>query len=166
MTTQVASSPFPVSKNVTRMKPSSTLAAMQAADALRSAGVNVVDFGAGEPDFSTPAFVMSAAHRALDAGATRYTQVEGILALREVIAERASALHGGEPITADQIVVAAGTKRFWRQCRSHPRLYRGVGRSSRQPRLGPSAQFGDLLATWPATALASPPPGAMPGSTA
>ena len=43
----------------------------------------VIDLGAGEPDFPTPAFVMDAAQRALDAGATRYTQVEGILPLRE-----------------------------------------------------------------------------------
>ena len=70
----------------------------------------MIDLGAGEPDFPTPAFVMTAAHAALDAGATRYTQVEGILPLREIIAERASALHGGEPITADQVVVTAGTK--------------------------------------------------------
>jgi len=53
---------------------------------------------------------MSAAQRALEGGATRYTQVEGILPLREIIAERATALHGGPPITADQIVVTAGTK--------------------------------------------------------
>jgi aspartate aminotransferase len=98
------------STNIAELRESATIAASARAKALRAAGRPVIDLGAGEPDFSTPAFVMSAAHRALDAGATRYTQVEGILPLREVIAERASALHGGEPITADQIVVAAGTK--------------------------------------------------------
>src|SRR5258705_7811994 len=46
--------PFPVSANVSRMQPSSTLAAMQAAEALRAAGADVVDFGNGEHDFDTP----------------------------------------------------------------------------------------------------------------
>jgi aspartate aminotransferase len=86
------------------------MAASARAKALRAAGRPVIDLGAGEPDFPTPPFVMAAAQRALDAGATRYTQVEGILPLREVIAERASALHGGPPIAPDQIVVSAGTK--------------------------------------------------------
>jgi len=98
------------STNIAELRESATIAASARAKALRAAGRPVIDLGAGEPDFPTPAFVMSAAHRALDAGATRYTQVEGILPLREVIAERASELHAGEAITADQIVVSAGTK--------------------------------------------------------
>src|SRR5438552_2286248 len=51
MKTFPMTSPFPVSENVSRMQPSSTLAAMQAAQALRAAGAYVVDFGAGDPDF-------------------------------------------------------------------------------------------------------------------
>jgi aspartate aminotransferase len=98
------------STNIAELRESATIAASARAKALRAAGRPVIDLGAGEPDFPTPAFVMEAAHRALDGGATRYTQVEGILPLRETIAERASGLHGGEPITADQIVVTAGTK--------------------------------------------------------
>ena len=98
------------STNIAELRESATIAASARAKALRAAGRPVIDLGAGEPDFPTPAFVMSAAHRALDAGATRYTQVEGILPLREAIAERASELHAGEAITADQIVVSAGTK--------------------------------------------------------
>jgi aspartate aminotransferase len=101
---------FAPSTNISELRESATIAASARAKALRAAGRPVIDLGAGEPDFPTPAFVMTAAHAALDAGATRYTQVEGILPLREIIAERASALHGGDPITADQIVVAAGTK--------------------------------------------------------
>jgi len=65
MMTQTASSLFTVSKNVSRMKPSSTLAAMQAAEALRATGANVVDFGAGEPDFDTPENIKRAAAEAL-----------------------------------------------------------------------------------------------------
>jgi aspartate aminotransferase len=98
------------SANIAQLRESATIAASTRAKALRAAGRPVIDLGAGEPDFPTPAFVMSAAGRALDEGATRYTQVEGILPLREVIASRASAMRGGEPITPDQIVVTAGTK--------------------------------------------------------
>ena len=47
-------SKFPVSARVAEMKASSTLAAMQAADAMRAEGIDVVDLGAGEPDFDTP----------------------------------------------------------------------------------------------------------------
>jgi aspartate aminotransferase len=101
---------FAPSTNIAELRESATIAASTRAKALRAAGRPVIDLGAGEPDFPTPAFVMSAAHAALDAGATRYTQVEGILPLRQIIAERASALHDGDPITADQIVVTAGTK--------------------------------------------------------
>ena len=71
--TQAASSIFPISENVARMKPSSTLAAMQAAEAMRAAGLNVVDFGAGEPDFDTPENIKDAAAEAMRAGKTKYT---------------------------------------------------------------------------------------------
>lgn len=79
---------------------------------MRAAGRPVIDLGAGEPDFPTPRYVIDAAHSALDAGATRYTQVEGIAPLREVIAARASMLWRGtsSPIGPDEVVVTAGTK--------------------------------------------------------
>ena len=97
------------SANIADLRESATIAVSARAKALRAAGRPVIDLGAGEPDFPTPAFVMAAARRALDAGATRYTQVEGILPLRQAIADRASVLHGRE-ITADDVVVTAGTK--------------------------------------------------------
>ena len=50
---------FHVAKNVARMQPSSTLAAMQAALRLRSEGHDVVDFGPGEPDFLEPPFLLA-----------------------------------------------------------------------------------------------------------
>ncbi len=63
MKTWPAMSPFPVSENVARMQSSATMAAMQAAEALRAAGANVCDFGAGEPDFDTPDNIKQAAER-------------------------------------------------------------------------------------------------------
>ena len=101
---------FVPSANIAHLRESATIAASARAKALRAAGRAVIDLGAGEPDFPTPAFVMDAARRALDAGATRYTQVEGILPLREAIAERATAVRGAEPVAPDEIVVTAGTK--------------------------------------------------------
>jgi len=78
MKTFRAMSPFPVSENVARMQSSATMAAMQAAEALRAAGANVCDFGAGEPDFDTPDNIKQAAERAMRAGRTKYTANAGI----------------------------------------------------------------------------------------
>jgi len=97
------------SANVAELRESATIAVSTRAKALRAAGRSVIDLGAGEPDFPTPACVMDAAHRALDAGCTRYTQVEGIAPLREKIAERASMLRGTTVDPAD-VVVSTGTK--------------------------------------------------------
>src|SRR6266576_668779 len=83
--TQPASSAFSVSENVSQMKPSSTLAAMQAAEALRATGANVVDFGAGEPDFDTPENIKHAATEAMRAGKTKYTPTAGIRELQQAI---------------------------------------------------------------------------------
>ena len=84
MTKPVASA-FPVSDNVARMKASSTLAAMQTAEAMRAAGVDVVDLGAGEPDFDTPQNIKDAAVEAMRAGKTKYTPTAGTLDLQTAI---------------------------------------------------------------------------------
>src|SRR5258708_5955667 len=75
--TKPTAAPFPVSDNVDQMKASSTLAAMQAAEAMRAAGVDVVDLGAGEPDFDTPQNIKDAATAAMRAGKTKYTPTAG-----------------------------------------------------------------------------------------
>jgi aspartate aminotransferase len=85
MTTKPAGYQFQVSDNVAKMQPSSTLAAMQAADALRAAGVNVVDFGAGEPDFDTPENIKRAAAEAMRAGKTKYTPTGGTRDIQKAI---------------------------------------------------------------------------------
>src|SRR5262249_44904960 len=78
-------SDFRVSDNVSRMKASSTIAAMQAADAMRAAGVDVVDLGAGEPDFDTPQNIKDAAAAAMRAGKTKYTPAAGTRDLQQAI---------------------------------------------------------------------------------
>ena len=98
------------SANIAGLKESATIAVSARAKALRAAGFPIIDLGAGEPDFPTPQFVVDEAHRALDAGATRYTQVEGILPLREAVAARANGLRGSTEIAASNVVVTTGTK--------------------------------------------------------
>jgi aspartate aminotransferase len=100
---------FSASANIAELKESPTIAVSAKAKAMRAAGLAVIDLGAGEPDQATPEYVMEGAHRALTAGATRYTAVEGIAPLRERIAARASELHA-KPVIASQIVVSGGTK--------------------------------------------------------
>src|SRR4029453_12236184 len=85
MTTKNATAPFQASNNVAKMQASSTLAAMQAAEALRAQGVNVVDFGAGEPDFDTPENIKDAAAAAMRAGKTKYTSTGGTRELQQAI---------------------------------------------------------------------------------
>lgn len=85
MATKPAASLFQASDNVAKMQASSTLAAMQAAEALRAEGVNVVDFGAGEPDFDTPDNIKGAAAEAMRAGKTKYTSTGGTRELQQAI---------------------------------------------------------------------------------
>ena len=85
MTTTKPASLFQPSQNVAKMQASSTLAAMQAAEALRAQGANVVDFGAGEPDFDTPENIKRAAAEAMRAGKTKYTSTGGTRELQRAI---------------------------------------------------------------------------------
>jgi aspartate aminotransferase len=102
---------FRPSANIARLKESATIAVAAKARALKAAGHDVIDLGAGEPDFDTPQFIRDAATRALAEGATRYTATEGILPLREAIAADANrTLAGGPPITPAEVVVSSGSK--------------------------------------------------------
>ncbi|HEX8708008.1 MAG TPA: pyridoxal phosphate-dependent aminotransferase [Pyrinomonadaceae bacterium] len=85
MMTKAASEVFPVADNVARMRVSSTLAAMQAAQAMRAEGIDVVDLGAGEPDFDTPDEIKQAAWEAMRDGQTKYTPTAGTRLLKDAI---------------------------------------------------------------------------------
>jgi len=98
------------SRNVAALTPSATLAVSAAAARLKAEGVNVVDLGAGEPDFPTPKVVAEAGIRATEQGKTKYAANEGILPLRAAIARRLSLLSGGRAVNADNIVVSNGAK--------------------------------------------------------
>ncbi|MBA2340687.1 MAG: pyridoxal phosphate-dependent aminotransferase [Pyrinomonadaceae bacterium] len=83
--TKVAPESFPVSKTVSRLQPSSTLAAMQMAVEMRAAGIDVVDFGAGEPDFDTPDHIKRAAAEAMERGETKYTPTAGTKKFKDAV---------------------------------------------------------------------------------
>ena len=74
--------PF-LSAALDRVKPSATIAVTDKARALKAAGRNVIGLGAGEPDFDTPDNVKQAAIKAIEAGKTKYTDVDGIPELKE-----------------------------------------------------------------------------------
>lgn len=99
-----------VSSNVAQLRESATIAVSQRARALRAQGRQIIDLGAGEPDFDTPEFIRRAAQKALDEGATRYTAVEGILPLREAIAAAANEANGCERVMPGDVVVTTGSK--------------------------------------------------------
>jgi aspartate aminotransferase len=71
-----------------RVKPSPTIAVTNLARELKAAGRDVIGLGAGEPDFETPENIREAAKRAIDAGQTRYTAVDGISELKAAIARK------------------------------------------------------------------------------
>jgi aspartate aminotransferase len=99
------------SANVAQLKESATIAVSQRAKALRASGREIIDLGAGEPDFDTPAFIRTAAERAIEAGATKYTAVDGIQPLRRAIADEANRhWTGADKVEANQIVVSTGSK--------------------------------------------------------
>jgi aspartate aminotransferase len=103
--------PFRPSANIAELRESATIAVSQRAKALRAAGREVIDLGAGEPDFDTPEPIRAAANAALAKGATRYTAVEGIVSLREAIASHANGEYrGADRVTAGEIVVSNGSK--------------------------------------------------------
>ena len=108
MKTFPAMSSFPVSQNVNRMQSSATMAAMQAAEALRAAGVNVCDFGAGEPDFDTPDNIKQAATAAMTAGRTKYTSAGGIREIQRAIIDFYSREFGTEFQPAEVMATAGG----------------------------------------------------------
>jgi aspartate aminotransferase len=86
-----------------------TLAVTAKANALKKAGVDVVGFGAGEPDFDTPAFIKEAAKAALDKGQTKYTPTPAFPELKAAIADKFQK-ENGLPYKPENVTVGAGGK--------------------------------------------------------
>ena len=94
---------------VTRIKPSPTLMIDAKAKALRAQGIDVIGFGAGEPDFDTPIAIKNAAHKAIDDGFTKYLPVGGSEDLKDAIIAKMKRDHGLD-YSRDEICVSSGAK--------------------------------------------------------
>lgn len=91
------------------INPSATLAVDGLAKKMRADGLDVIGFGAGEPDFSTPDNINSAAIEAIKAGKTKYTPAAGMISLRKAVARRLSDDFGID-YDPSNIVIASGAK--------------------------------------------------------
>ena len=97
------------SANVEKLKPSATIAVSTRAKELAAEGKDIINLGAGEPDFDTPGFVADAAVEGIRAGRTRYTPPPGLPELRKAIADLLSRRAGRE-LDWNGVMVTAGAK--------------------------------------------------------
>ena len=98
-----------LSKLIDKINPSFTLQMTAKAAALRSQGVDVINFGVGEPDFNTPHHIIEAGQKAIESGYTKYTPGSGMLELKEAIKDK---VHNMTGLSYDlsQIIVSNGGK--------------------------------------------------------
>src|SRR5436190_641127 len=138
MTTQ--GSLFGLSPNLHHLETSATIAISQEAKRRKAAGEDVIDLGAGEPDFPTPSLPSDAGVRAIREGKTHYPANEGILELRAAAAKHLSLLSGGRPVNADNIVGSNGSKQsLFKVWIVADEIYRRIHYGT-----GPSPSFLDL----------------------
>ena len=104
-----APSAVKLTERINRIEPSSTMAVVAEADKLRQQGIDVVDFGAGEPHFATPQHIKDAAIAAIQANFTKYTAVGGTPELRDAIAQR-HATDFGSNYRREETIVSVGGK--------------------------------------------------------
>ncbi len=98
-----------LSKVLSRVQSSVTLAIEEAAKRLRKEGFNIISLSAGEPDFDTPEHIKNAAIRAIHEGKTKYTPVAGVLELKKAICEK-FVRDNGIFFSTDQVIVGCGAK--------------------------------------------------------
>ena len=100
---------YRISQQAAALSPSLTLAIDAKAKQMKADGLDVVGFGAGEPDFDTPQHIKEAAVKALADGFTKYTPSSGILELRQAIADKFKR-DNGLTYKPSQIIVSCGGK--------------------------------------------------------
>jgi len=98
-----------LSERAGAIKPSATLAIDTKAKALKAQGVDIVGFGAGEPDFDTPENIKQAAIDAINKGFTKYMPVDGLPELKDAVIEKFKRDNGLE-YARDEIIVSVGAK--------------------------------------------------------
>jgi aspartate aminotransferase len=100
---------YKISKRAATLSPSLTLAIDSKAKQMKSEGIDVVGFGAGEPDFDTPQHIKDAAVKALADGFTKYTPAAGIPELRQAIGDKFKR-ENGLTYQPSQVIVSCGGK--------------------------------------------------------
>lgn len=98
-----------ISQKCKAIAPSATFAIDAKANEMRAQGIDVIAFGAGEPDYDTPEKIRNAVKEAMDKGMTHYTAVAGTVELRDAISKWIMR-EFGEKYTRDQIIVSSGAK--------------------------------------------------------
>ena len=98
-----------LSRKAQAVKPSSTLAITAKAKELKAQGLDVVGFGAGEPDFNTPDNICNAAIKAIKDGFTKYTPASGIVELKQAVCDKFKKFNGLD-YKPSQIVISNGGK--------------------------------------------------------
>ena len=102
--------PFHRSPNLAHLKSSETVAISTEAKRRRAAGENVLDLGAGEPDFDTPTRIADAGIAAIRAGKTRYAPNVGTAELRSAIAGALARMSGDRAVDPERVIVSNGSK--------------------------------------------------------
>ncbi len=98
-----------ISKRAAQIAPSITLEITAKAKKMKAEGISVIGFGAGEPDFNTPDFIIESAKKALDIGFTKYTPASGTVELKKAIVEKFQK-DNGLTYKPEQIVISSGAK--------------------------------------------------------
>jgi aspartate aminotransferase len=98
-----------LTERINRIEISATMAVVAEGDKLRAAGVDLVDFGAGEPHFATPEHIKQAAVRAIEQNFTKYTGVAGTAELRDAIVQRHAADFGSD-YRREEVIASVGGK--------------------------------------------------------
>ncbi|MCK5707686.1 MAG: pyridoxal phosphate-dependent aminotransferase [Candidatus Aureabacteria bacterium] len=98
-----------ISKRISRIEASPTLAITSKAKKMKSEGLDVISFGAGEPDFDTPSLVKESIKKALDEGFTKYTPATGTLRLKELVCEKFKKDNGLDYLP-ENVVISCGAK--------------------------------------------------------
>jgi aspartate aminotransferase len=96
-----------IAGRISSIKPSATIAVSTQARTLKAAGRDIINLGAGEPDFDTPDHVKNAAKHAIDTGDTKYTSVDGTAALKRAVVEKFRR-DNGLGFAADHISIGSG----------------------------------------------------------
>ncbi len=98
-----------LSNRIRLIKPSPTLSLSAKAKEMKDSGIDVINFGVGEPDFNTPEYIKQAGHQAIDANFTRYTANAGIIELRKAICAKLKRDNGLE-YDPKNVLVSPGAK--------------------------------------------------------